>query len=365
MPLRTRGPRRDSNSSSEYSATSDLSGSTAPTFYSNRPSLKTNLINSPFDYEDCSWDDPCCSISEARSSTGTYTSTLPSEEDFPDEYLVNHEPEYVADIISPSAMPSTPQEFAEFFPSTRRLCIRHDDTVDGNMNLCIDAEKYTPNGKRVDLTLFHLRMHDLKSRDFSLRRYCRESGREVCHSTRRYIKPASERRPGLQQSMSNAIANLRSKSENKITTAASLQRHDSSYDAISEKRCNAQGMLSLSSNRKPSSIPLPTNTTNLEFANYAHVGLKRRGTKSTKRYEFEYWGAAYTWRRFVRKNGKSKEVSYHLYSTETSGSFAHIVPIPMTPQESCEEELKGGWIPPSSMWISDERILAGLTDVAE
>ena len=298
-------------------------------------------------------------------STGTYASTLPSEEDLADEYLVYHEPEYVAATFSPSALPSTPQDFAKFFPSTRRLCIRHDDTVDGNMNLRIDAEKCTVNGNRVDLTLFHLRMHDLKCRDFSLRRYCRESGREVCHSSRRYTNPPSQRQPGLQQSMSNAIASLRSKSENKVATTTSLQRQNSGYDTMSNKGSGAQGKSSLASNRKPSSIPLPTNTTNLEFSNYAHVDLKRRGTKTTKRYEFEYWGTSYSWRRVVRKIGKSKEVSYHLYNTKTLGSIAHIVPIPMTPLESREEELKGGWIPPSSLWISDEKILGGLTDVAE
>ena len=369
MALRTKGPRRNSSSSSECSATSHLSGSTALTVYSTRLSLENNWTNSPINYADYGWNDAYCASSEARLSTGTYASTLPSEEDIADEitdeHLVYDEPDNAAAMFSPLSLPSSPHEFAMFFPSTRRLCIRHDDTVDGNMNLRINTEKHIVNGSRVDLTLFHLRMHDLKSRDFSLRRYCRDSGREVCHSSRRYTNPPPRRRPGLQKSMSNALANFRSKSENRVATATSLQRQDSGYDTMSDNGSGVQGKSSPPTNRKPSSIPLPTNTINLEFSNYAHVDLKRRGTRTTKRYEFEYWGTAYSWRRVVGRNGKSKEVSYHLYNTDTLGSVAHIVPIPMTPLESHEEELKGGWIPPSSMWISDERILGGLTDVAE
>jgi hypothetical protein len=38
----------------------------------------------------------------------------------------------------------------------------------------------------------------------------------------------------------------------------------------------------------------------------------------------------------------------------------------MTPGQAEEEAAKGGWIPPCSMWISDDDILkAGLTDVAD
>lgn len=374
MPSRIVATRRGSSSSSEYSDDSDRSCSTAPTLYSVRPALKRHQTVIPaykrdytHDYlHDVEWNDSFYGHSDGRSSVETYASTVASEEEFADEYPSYQEPELVSESYSSAAIPSTPLEFAEYFPSTRRMCIKHDDTVDGNMNLRIDTEKHTSNGRKVDLTLFHLRMHDLKNRDFSLRRYCRESGREVCHSSRKYTKPASERRPGLQRSMSNALASLRSKSENKTSTTTSLKRQDSGYDSMSEEEDDFDSRKSsLSLTLKSNNIPLPTNTTNLEFSNYAHVDLKRRGAKSSKRYEFEYWGSTYTWRRVAKKTAKSKDMSYHLYNTETFSPVAHIVPTPMTPLEAQAEESKGGWVPPCSMWIGDERILAGLTDVAE
>ncbi|MCJ1479343.1 hypothetical protein MMC13_008028 [Lambiella insularis] len=365
MPSRLFTRRRDSNSSSDCSDDgSDRSRSTAPTLYSVRPSLKQHDTVIPTYQGDGKWDDSFYESAYARSSVETYSSTLPSEEDFEEEYLVYEEPEYIYEGTSPTAVPSTPPQFAEFFPSTRRMCIRHDDTVDGNMNLRIDTERCSSSSNKVDLTLFHLRMHDLKNREFSLRRYCRDSGREVCHSSRKYAKPASKRRPGLQRSMSNALASLRSKSEKKTATIASLKRHDSGYDSMVEDDDEEMDKF-MSRMSKGSSIPLPTNTTNLEFSNYAHLDLKRRGTKSSKRYDFDYWGTAYAWRKVTKKNGKAKETSYHLYNTVTSEPVAHIVPTPMTPLEAQEEEEKGGWVPPCSMWISDNTLSHGQTDVAD
>jgi len=364
MPTSIFAQRRDSNSSSECSDGSDHSRSTAPTLYSTRPSLKQNVTANPTCYSSGSWTDSFYGSSKARSSVETYASTVASEEDLGEDDLIYEEPEHIYEPVSSTAVPSTPPEFADFFPSTRRMCIRHDDTVDGNMNLRIDTEKHMTTGNKVDLTLFHLRMHDLKNRDFSLRRYCRESGREVCHSSRKYTKPASERRPGLHRSMSNALATLRSKSESKTATMTSVKRQDSGYDSMDEDDYEEM-FKTPSKETRDSSTLLPTNTTQLEFSNYAHLDLQRRGTKSSKRYEFDYWGTAYAWRRVTTRNGQTKETSYHLYNTLTSEAIAHIVPTPLTPFESREEEEKGGWVPPCSMWISEEKILRGLTDVAD
>jgi len=372
MPSSTLGHRRGSSSSSEYSNDSDYSHSTAPTSYSYGPSLHQEQRNTHQYTEDVKWNHPIYGNSEARlsvCSVGTYASTVASEQDFIDDYQYEEPESYESELIESTAFPSTPSEFAEYFPSTRRMCIRHDDTADGNMNLRVDTEKQTPSGDRVDLTLFHLRMHDLKTRDFSLRRYCRESGREVCHSSRKYTTPASERRPGLQRSMSNALASLRAKPDSKMSpnnSFKSLKRSDSGYESMSgsEEELDVQRSVMMLA-PKSNSIPLPTNTTKLEFSNYAHVDLKRRGTKSSKRYEFEYWGTSYAWRRVAKKTGKSKHVSYHLYNTETGMPVAHIVPTPMTPSEARAEESRGGFVPPSSMWISDSRLLSRSTDVAD
>ena len=358
--------RRESFSSTDYSDDgSDHSRSTAPTDYSVRPCLK-HYETDPTTYLILEkWDDSFYVSPDARSSVDTYASTTLSELDFDKEDAVYEEPDYIYEQETATAIPSTPSEFAEHFPSKRRMCIRHDNTVDGNMNLRVDTEASDAVGKRVELTLFHLRMHDLKSRDFSFRRYCRESGREVCHSSRKYTKPASDKRPGFQRSMSNALASLRSKSDNRMATVSSLKRSDSGYDSMSDDGDSTKPGKFSFKEAKGSSLPIPTNTTKLEFSNYAHIDLKRRGTRSSKRYEFEYWGGAYAWKRVAKKVGKSKEISYHLYNTETLVSVAHILPIPMTPAEADDEERKGGWVPPCSMWISDEKVSSGSTDVAE
>ncbi|KAI9704847.1 MAG: hypothetical protein M1836_006627 [Candelina mexicana] len=353
----------DSSFSSQHSSSSDQSRSTAPTRYSTRPYLtqhensasKTGNIQDGF-FPDVTFD--------PRVSSETYASTVPSFEDFHDDLPEYEIPQHDAKAFETDAIASTPPAFAELFPSTRRLRIRHDDsTMDGNMNLRIDTEVPTSGSRSLDLTLFHLRMHDLKNRDFSLRRYCRESGREVCHSSRKFEQPIVQRRPTLQRSMSNALASLRSKSETATLTISALKRHDSGYDSMLS---TDEDESTLNSSRKSDSgKTVPTNTIKMEFSNYAHVDVKRRGAKTSKRYDFEYWGIQYAWKRAVRKDGTFKEVSYHLMNSDQGKAIAHIVPEPLTTAQAQEEFAKGGWVPPCSMWISDERITGGLTDVAD
>lgn len=357
----------DTASDSGYSDSSERSQSTAPTDYSHdsrRPSVKYPEIDH-HPYAGNPWHplpDELHYDVDPRASVDTYASTVASEDDS-DEGPFFDVPDSSNERFVSGAIPSTPFDFAEFFPSTRRLQIKHDDsTLDGNMNLRIDTEVRAPEG-RVDLTLFHLRMHDLKNREFSLRRYCRDSGREVCHSSRKYSKPATTRSPGLQRSMSNALSSLRAKSDSKSSTKTTLKRSDSGYGSLCEEDLDSDAESMSSKSRR--GIPIPTNTTHLEFSNYAHIDIKRRGTKSSKRYEFEYWGTNYAWKRVERKTGNVKEVSYHLVDTESSHTIAHIVPDILTEAEVAIEDAKGGWVPPCSLWISDERSVRGLTDVAE
>lgn len=365
MPLRIAPSRRDSNTSSESSCGSYHSRSTAPTEHSVKPSFRHfNTDLSKFKgRSDC--DESVCDSRGSRSSIGSFPSTIASEEDLGEEDFVYEEPpEIEYEPCTPAAYASTPSEFGQYFPSTRRLCIRHDDTIDGNMNLRVDTETHTQSGRKVDLTLFHLRMQDLKRREFSFRRYCRESGREVCHSSRKYnTKPLTHRRPAFQRSVSSALASLKSMAGDK-SSVKGLKRQDSGY-ASTKGDEDEEEVEETSKPTTSKNLPLPTNTTMLEFSNYAHVELKRRGAKSSKRYEFDYWGTSYTWRRSCRKRGSSIETSYHLFAARSSTPVAHIVPEPMSPYEAEEENRKGGWIPPSSMWISDSNILNALTDVAE
>jgi hypothetical protein len=163
--------------------------------------------------------------------------------------------------------------------------------------------------------------------------------------------------------MSNALSTLRAKSESKSSTKTTLKRSDSGYGSLCEEDLDSDAETMSSKSRR--SIPLPTNTTHLEFSNYAHIDIKRRGTKSSKRYEFEYWGTNYAWKRVGRKTGNVKEVSYHLVDTESSRTIAHIVPDILTEAEAAIEDAKGGWVPPCSLWIRDQQSVRGLTDVAE
>lgn len=357
-----RADHSHSGSESSYSNCSDQSKSTAPTLYSVKPVLKHFKTTAPSygGYEHAS--SPRSSYS-ARSSRETYASTAYSdgersadlpEYDVPDESL---------EVFPSNAVPSTPSDFAHLFPSTRRLHIRHDDaTVDGNMNLRVDTDAHTSEGHKLALTLFHLRMHDLRRREFSLRRYCRDSGREVCHSSRKVVKRTPGQRPTLQHSVSSALSSIRSRSETKTSTTASLARRDSGYSSTFDDE-NIGFSESTSHDTNTSSTS--KSTVRLEFSNYAHVDVKSRGTKASKRYEFEFWGTKYAWKPVLRKDDNSTESSFNLINMRTSKPVAYIVPEALTTAEADEEKSKGGWVPPCSMWISDEKVLSSATDVAE
>lgn len=349
---------------SQHSNQSYQSEYTADTVYSDRPQLQHygTCMGRIESHQDELMLTPSHS---SRESFETYASTEPSEYDessdgeaefelldFPDE-------EYYSD-----ALPATPQDFADLFPSARRMDIRHDDsTMDGNMNLRVDTEVESQYSKqKCNITLFHLKIQDLKTRDFSLRRYCRDSGREVCHSIRKYQAPMSERRPSFTKSFSSAVAQFRKHSDHKINGNDSLRHHDSGYGSIFD-----EGYEGRPKARRPpeQKSRLPTNTMKLEFANYAHVDVKRRGASTSKAYEFEYWGFSYSWVRNVKRVGTFEEVSYHLLRNDKTSPLAHIVPVPLTTAQKEEENLKGGWVPPCSMWIRDEDIFEALPDVAE
>ncbi|KAL2005877.1 hypothetical protein VTN00DRAFT_10370 [Thermoascus crustaceus] len=335
-------------SSSAYSNVSEHSRSTAPTVYSDRPTLKHCDAVGPFQDVD------------VRDSTSTYASTVPSFED------VLEDPGYEVvedrlETFPSTAIPSNPSAFAELFPSPRRLLVRHDDaTVDGNMNLRVDTLLAHSRGYQQEVILFHLRMHDLHTRKFSFRRYCRDSGREICHSKRKPRQEATVQRPALRRSLSSALASLRPGSSGNAKQTTCLKRKDSGYKSgTDEDVCFDNEMSSCQQSTDLSDTIL------LEFSNYAHVEVKRQGTGASKRYEFEYWSTKYQWKREHRNDGEFTEVFYHLINTSTSKPVAHIVPEPLTPKEAVEEQSKGGWVPPSSMWISDPSIYERMHDVAD
>jgi hypothetical protein len=324
-------------------------------------------------------------------------------------------PMYTHDVIEPNVRPSSPQDFARLFPSLNRLSIRHDEyTSDGNMNLRIDT--VVTGRRRTAIQLFHLRMYDLAKREFSLRRYCRDSGREVCNSKRLYSEPAASKiskkekhekkdksegssRPSLQRSMSSAIKSLgggstkqpairRTNSGNSFFSSKSSSAKSSKSSSRSSKRHDAKDSYSscggdvgyivdadsrefLASNRPGSAAKQhkqqkaeASNTIKLEFSNYARVDVHRRGSSKSKRYEFDWWSHHYAWKRTTDKD--LGLVSFHLIRDgHTEAPVAHIVPESRSPSQIYADETAGGWVPPCFMWIEDESVLDAVTDVAE
>ncbi|KAK1720974.1 hypothetical protein BDP67DRAFT_391170 [Colletotrichum lupini] len=326
-----------------------------------------------------------------RSSVDTFDSSLASDDE--DELELQREaeldnfdkhrdipplPTYYRDIIDTDVRPSTPQDFGKLFPSMNRLSICHDEfTPDGNMNLRVDT--VAPGRRPFNIQLFHLRMYDLSKREFSLRRYCRESGREVCNSKRKYVEETNQERPTLQRSVSSAIKTLsmRRPPLSRTNSGGSIfggkgkdgasQRPQSSSssmrtfgdDAASFKR-------SASFEAKSKARPVPSNTMKLEFSNYARVDVSRRGGANNKRYEFDWWGHKYQWKRVTDKN--LGVVSFHLVkdgNNDARDAVAHIVPETRSPNQVIEDESAGGWVPPCHMWISDRSVLDAVTDVAD
>ncbi|GAB7339829.1 hypothetical protein MBLNU457_6369t2 [Dothideomycetes sp. NU457] len=335
-------------SDSDRSEASHQSASTAPTEYeycdeaSGFPFHHTAEAT-PEDASEHEKDDEVYARTHAssRCSIDTYPSSVSSL----------HEPEHHAfDFKMPIYRPrtlysddieTTPADFAELFPSPRRLTVAHDDSsLDGNMNLKVNTLVKTTSGRMLVMTLFHLRLYDLKNREFSFRRYCRDSGREVCHTAWKHAEAAQKRRPSLQQSLSNALAVFRTKSESTIPTM---------------KRA---GFGSESSQAQ-------IDASDLDFSNYVQIEMKRRGTHSNNRYEFQYWGQDYQWAVSTQTGGLGTRTSFQLYRSNCDTALAHIVPEPQDSAEWDEERMRGGWIPRCSMWISDERIWESENDVSD
>lgn len=289
-------------------------------------------------------------------------------------------PPYRGSCNDPPVRPSTPQDFARLFPSLDRLAIRHDDlTPDGNMNLRIDTLVPLGHGRRpLALQLFHLRMHDLAKREFSLRRYCRDSGREVCNSKRAYAEapasPVADVRPALRRSMSSAFRSVATPFH-RTSTSTSLFKRPGSSSASSTDTASVWSsshhsttshdlnITSHPSSPKPKPRLIPTNRIKLEFSNYARVDVARRGGKNGKRYEFSWWGHNYAWKRVLDKN--LNVVSFHLVRDGHGAPVAHIVPEMRSPNQVLGDEMAGAWVAPCYMWISDASVLDAITDVAE
>lgn len=301
-------------------------------------------------------------LGHPRMSQMTYESTVSSSTDDEDDISeASSEDSHDRDrcpkdnaICVPAALASTPRNFDQYFPTRDRLTIRHDDsTLDGNMNLRVDTSFVLPSGRKKPLTLFHLRMHDLKSRDFSLRRYCRDSGREVSHSARQYKQQLPPIKPSLKRTLSNAFAGLRRR-DSIQSQAHSVSTHRDSFTMAEDDEKESE-------RRERSRVRYPTNKIKLEFSNYAHIDVVKCTGGPTASYKFDYWGSSYTWKKQIDEHGLR---AYRLLRNGSEFPCAHIVQDVLTAHEAEEEETKGGWVPPCSLWITDDQIL-NAPDVAE
>ena len=270
----------------------------------------------------------------APTSAATSISTILSNDDFDGDHLPFQVPEYDIQHMNPWVMAATPGEFADHFPSLRKMSVKHDDmTDDGNMNLRVDTTISASTRRYHDITLFHLRMYDLKNRDFSFRRYCRDSGKEICRSKRKSSKTPKMGRPMLQRSLSNALSSLRSTLS---SPKCQNNSHTQSFD-FEEEDESALPSVQTTEGR----VTRPSDTITVEFANYAHLEVKQRRARSPK-YGFKYWGTEYSWKRARIQSGSFDEISYHLVDLSSHASVAHIVPVPLSDAEAREEQVKGG-----------------------
>ncbi|KAM0562413.1 hypothetical protein ACHAPJ_002103 [Fusarium lateritium] len=270
--------------------------------------------------------------------------------------------------------PSTPQDFSRLFPSLDRLAVRHDDcTSDGNMNLRVDTVVPFGHTRRtLAVQLFHLRMHDLARREFSLRRYCRDSGREVCNAKRAYApaptNTVAAARPALQRSMSSAMRTMTTPFHRSTASTSSIFKHGNGTSASTTSDnasvwSGSHHETPESQTPKPKARMVPTNRIKLEFSNYARVDIARRGGRTNKRYEFQWWGHTYAWKRVIDKN--LNVVSFHLVRDGHGAPVAHIVPEMRSPNQILDDEMAGAWVTPCYIWISDSSIIDAITDVAD
>lgn len=352
----SKGSSTSSSSTSTRSHSSSHTQDTSITSYSysnTKPTDKKSatyeayeVVDEPLSYEEDYGVDP-------RASIDTYASTIADEKEPSSQRSLN--PLMRSICYQPDAISTTPAEFAELFPSTRRLLIQHDDTSpDGNLNLRLDTELSISRGHRVKLTLFHLRMYDLAERQFSLRRYQRQSGREVCSSKRKYLKPTSKpSSPSKKGSLVNALTKMNLKAFNSKPRPKPAHEPE---DTESEDDLDLFDQADVEAS-------IPTETMRIEFSNYAQVELQRTRRGDGKMYDFEYWGQQYTWRKVIYQDEEESIFSFELVNMASGNCLAHITPDKLSRQQSRHEASQGTWVPPCSMRVTEKGISGDLGDV--
>ncbi|POS83906.1 hypothetical protein EPUL_004931, partial [Erysiphe pulchra] len=254
-------------------------------------------------------------------------------------------------VITTELRATNPSNFAQHFPSSKILSICHDIfSSDNHMNLRVDTEDVNNPGM---IQLFHLRIQDLQMRRFSLRRYERNSGREICKAARKHMVAT----PVLPRSVSTALAHIKFPSS-PSNLLQKLRPDTSSHGGVS--------ISGPPSSIKSDSNLIATNIIRLDFSNYAQVEVKCRNSRRLgKRYEFEYWGHNYAWRRVGKREAKYKGISYHLKRAGHATAIAYIVPEFQNQWRQYQERKAGNWVPPCGMWIAETAFTEGGCGVAD
>lgn len=284
---------------------------------------------------------------EAEPPINLYEDKILVENDSADKA---HEPAW-------EVRPATSTEFGELFPSKRKMLIQHDNTYgDAYANLRVDMHTSSHNGVKERVTMFHLKIHNREKREMSLRRYHRDSGREVCNCTRVHREKKQESRPKLIRSFSSALASLKlsTSSGASVRTSTSTEEDDPMVADDEEEVAEYDNTMDWHA----------TNIIRLDFSNYAHIELFRKRKGGSSWHEFEYWGSKYRWKAIPSVNGYPDNCVYQLFSSNSAKSMASIVPVPLTESEALAEDEIGGWVDPCSFWVEDPEIRRR-ADVAE
>ncbi|KAF2185339.1 hypothetical protein K469DRAFT_166355 [Zopfia rhizophila CBS 207.26] len=253
------------------------------------------------------------------------------------------------------------------------------------MNLRILLPTKLERSRPMYMSLFHLRMHDLRKRDISFRRYCRDSGREVCHTSFRFIKVAqrkSRSRTIIRRSSSNPFKSRYTSSRYNDSESLQINQSRGSMSSIKSWIGRRNSRSSRTSNASESDNnwdpedetvdvagdQVAENKKILEFSNYAHVEVTRRGYRSKKRHMIEYWDDSFTWKRKMDKRGKDvadcRWHSFQLHRREQKEPIAYIEP-EVNDGITKKEAESGGWVPPCAMRILDEKSFNTLSDICD
>lgn len=257
------------------------------------------------------------------------------------------------------AIPSTPKNFSQLFPSYDTLFLHLNNEAEDD-NITLSVATATSEGIRPLVQLFCLKLQDIRRREFSLRRYHRSSKREVCHTSRVHRRHV-RKRTRVRRSISNSISSIHSMSSGRRSSASSrMSSQVSSSSGAGSEAFQSNSIPARNENflHRPSS-PEPTNQIKMTFSSHTHVDLFRKGKGFGKRkyYKFDYWGTKYHWRRRIEDGPFGVVIQYSLYEVPGQSLLAQIRVQQVEEVEGHDPNVFRGWLPHARMRIVHEKII--------